>query len=233
MIDLTRVTRRKRKDILLIGGLIISILCVSMYSTYKSNTVQTFGGNINKKVVYIDAGHGGFDPGVVVGSTYEKDINLEIALKLQAQLQQTGAIVYLSRATDEAMAETKKGDMNARKELPNNESIDIVVSIHQNSYPKASIKGVQVFYYDGEQSKQLANSIESQLVKLLGDDNVRESKVGDYYMLEQTKVPAVIVECGFVSNSEDFANLQSEEYQKKLAYGIFLGINEYFGGGGK
>lgn len=229
MIDLTSVTRKKGKKAILIGVVIVSVVCGSVYSIRNNTVMETFGGNVNKKVVYIDAGHGGFDPGVVVGNTYEKDINLDIALKLQAQLQQTGAIVYLSRALDEAMAESKKGDMNARKELPNNESIDIVVSIHQNSYPKSNVKGAQVFYYNSEQSKQLATNLESQLIKVLGDDNVRESKIGDYYMLEQTMVPAVIVECGFVSNSEDFANLQSEEYQKKLAYGIFLGINEYFG----
>lgn len=200
------------------------------------------GNNQEKDVDYtivIDAGHGGVDPGKVgISGQLEKDINLQIATKLKNVLEQNKDIainVVLTRDSDmghytDSDSNKKSADMKKRCEIVNSAGADILVSIHQNSYHSQSVKGAQVFYY--EQSKEgnrLAKSIQEELVlQLVKEGKGRVEKANDnYYMLLNVECPAVIVECGFLSNKEEADKLSSEEYQEKVAKAIADGVISY------
>ena len=160
--------------------------------------------------VVIDAGHGGADPGKVsVDGSLEKDINLQIALKLQKFLQMQDIDVILTR-----------------------DSPELTVSIHQNSYHEEYVHGAQAFYYaNSEQSKELAERIQQVMALELDKDNARQAKANDsYYLLKKTSSPIVIVECGFLSNYEEAQKLSSELYQEKVAWAIHMAIVQYLNG---
>jgi N-acetylmuramoyl-L-alanine amidase len=186
---------------------------------------------VSKKVVLIDSGHGGFDPGKVgIGHNLEKDINLQIAKKLQAYLEQGGSTVLMTRVNDEALASKKAEDMRERIAIANNYKSDILVSIHQNSYPSENVQGAQVFYFDNqENSKKLALYVQEEIKAFVDPENRREAKSNsNYYMLKKSKTPAIIVECGFLSNPSDTNKLTDDEYQEKIAWAIYKGIIKYF-----
>lgn len=188
-----------------------------------------------KKCIVVDAGHGGKDPGKVgVTGCYEKDINLQIAEKLKIFLELEGFEVVLTRDGDyglysESDTNKKNADMKNRVKLIEATNPLLTVSIHQNSYSDASIKGAQTFYYSGsEESRKLANVMQARLVGTLDKSNHRKAKANDnYYLLENTTCPMVIVECGFLSNEEECNNLESDYYQEKVAWAIYIGIMQY------
>ena len=178
--------------------------------------------------VVIDAGHGGNDPGKVSqDGILEKDVNLAIALKLKSQLEKKGIRVILTRDSDVCLAETgaankKKSDMINRMELVNESGADLLISIHQNSYSDKRVKGAQVFYYgSSEQSMLLAKEIQDCIKEYADAENNRKAKAcDDYYILRKSACPAVIIECGFLSNPEETAKLVDDKYQEKLAEAI-------------
>ncbi len=186
-------------------------------------------------VVVIDAGHGGVDPGKVgVNNALEKEINLSIAKRLKNLLEQNGITVVMTREEDKDLASEnaksrKNEDLRARVQLIANISPIAVVSIHQNSYPEEDVAGAQVFYYSSsEDGKLLGNMIQEQLKTEINDGNHRIAKANkDYYILKRSSSPAVIVECGFLSNYKEAELLATEEYQEKLAFAIHLGILQY------
>lgn len=184
---------------------------------------------VMQKTIVIDAGHGGFDPGKT-GSQgeNEKVINLQIAKKLQMYLEQGGATVYMTRNEDEALGDKKQSDMKERKAIANDSGADMLISIHQNAFPKQSAKGAQVFYHkQSAEGKLLAQSIQ-QALQDCDQENNREAKANtDYYILRTTTVPAAIVECGFLSNPTEEEKLNTEEYQEKIAWAIYVGILNY------
>ncbi len=184
-----------------------------------------------RRCVVIDAGHGGADPGKIgINGAKEMDINLQIALRVKTLLEQQDIKVVMTREGEAAMYEgggnRKVQDMKRRIELIEEEKPDITVSIHQNSYPEEYVKGAQVFYYkDSPESKDAAEMMQRSLVKRLDPENHREAKAnGSYYLLKKTSSPIIIVECGFLSNSEEAELLVSEEYQEKVAWAIHMGI---------
>jgi len=183
--------------------------------------------------VVVDAGHGGWDPGMVSpAGTEEAPINLLIAEQLQRYLELGGATVLMTRAGDDALADTKRGDLNARKGIADGASADVLVSIHQNSYPAANVRGAQAFYYgESEEGKRLAEAIQAQIGSYLDPGNHRAAKADTgYYLLKETAVPSVIVECGFLSNTEEGALLSREEYQERVAWAVYVGVVRYFAG---
>lgn len=185
--------------------------------------------------VVIDAGHGGQDPGKVgVNDVLEKDINLEIALWLEKFLTAADVEVVMTRRedaglNDENVSNKKVQDMKRRVALMEESQPDLVVSVHQNSYPEASVKGAQVFYYKGSQvGKELAGKLQTRLVEDLDPDNHRQIKDNDsYYLLKKTSWPVVIVECGFLSNPLEAEKLADPLYQEKVAWSLHLGILQY------
>lgn len=186
----------------------------------------------NKKHIVIDAGHGGWDPGKVSSEgVNEKDINLEIATVLKDYFEQSGAIVSITRIEDSALDENKRQDLKKRLELANKENVDVFISIHQNSFPQESVKGAQVFYYkNSENGKLVAECIQNRLKQVVDEDNNRVAKENSsYYLLKNTSIPSVIVECGFLSNNAENKKLQDKEYQKKVAWALYMGVLDYFG----
>lgn len=190
-------------------------------------------------VVVLDAGHGGADPGKVgVDGQLEKEINLQITLKLKEILENDEEFkvkVILTRTDDnglysESDSNKKMADMKKRCEIANSSGADIVVSVHQNSYHSSAVKGAQVFYYkDSENGKVLAGKIQNKLVEELSDgEKGRVEKANDnYYLLLNVDSPAVIVECGFLSNPGEAASLADSIYQERIATAVADGIKEY------
>jgi N-acetylmuramoyl-L-alanine amidase len=210
----------------------IALLCLGIARAHYNKSVNTASLPVEKKNIVIDAGHGGFDPGKVASDgIQEKGINLKISEKLKAYLEQGGAVVYMTRLDDTSLSDKKREDLKNRTVIGNGENVDLFVSVHQNSFPKNSAKGAQVFYYKkSENGKRLATCIQSRLKEVVDTENDRVAKPNkDYYILREITVPSVIVECGFLSNSVEHDLLQSDKYQSKLAWAIYMGILDYYG----
>ncbi len=212
--------------LILLAGIICGSYTLSRYVA---------GEQVKKReaAVIIDPGHGGQDPGKIgVNGAKEKDINLEIALKVKKYLEKEKITVMLTRKTDEGLesagASNKKiEDMKARVHMINEVKPRLVVSIHQNSYQTEDVKGAQVFYYvHSSEGKEIAESMQ-EILRMLDPDNKRKAKANDtYYMLKRTEVPTIIVECGFLSNWEEAEKLTDEKYQEQMAETIAKGIME-------
>lgn len=222
----------------------VMVVITAVYFAAYQKTAQTSAGNIlnerEKPCVVIDAGHGGADPGKVsADGTLEKDINLEIAEKLKQFLEQEDVEVILTRDSDaglydENASNKKVQDMKRRVELIETTKPVMTVSIHQNSYHEEYVHGAQTFYYaNSEQGRELAEKIQQVLLKI-DKNNTREAKANDsYYLLKKTSSPIVIVECGFLSNTEEAQKLESDYYQEKLAWAIHMGIMQYLNEDGR
>ncbi len=202
---------------------------VAMRSLPKTATVDT-----SFKMV-IDAGHGGIDGGVSGKSTgvKESDINLSLAKKIAKKSSEYGYLTVLTRSSSAGLYGTatssrKKKDMQKRKDIINEEKPDIVISVHMNFYPSSERKGAQVFYNkNSTASKNLAEVLQKNLNTLPTNSRAYSALVGDYYMLNCSNYPTVIVECGFLSNPEDEALLITDDYQELLADKILVAVSEY------
>jgi len=192
--------------------------------------VQAHQMPLSHKIIVLDAGHGGWDPGMVAGKVEEKHINLSIVQKLQTFLEQGGATVIITRIDDSDLAKSKSGDMNARRLIANTSHADIFVSIHQNAYVSSNVKGAQVFFFnESDNSQKLATYVQNRLKEFVDSGNKFKPKANsNYYVLKQTQMPAVLVECGFLTNYNERQRLTNEEYQEKIAWSIYLGIIDYF-----
>lgn len=176
-------------------------------------------------VIVIDPGHGGEDPGKVGSNdVLEKDLNLQIAQKVAAMLEEAGIEIVMTRE-DDNVPTAKKQDLEERVELINDTNPTLALCIHQNSYPDASIHGAQVFYQTTvEEAKRAASIVQEELLAI-DSTNKRQIKANDtYYMLKNVHVPTIIVECGFLTNAEEAGRLVQEDYQNKLAEAICEGV---------
>ncbi len=197
------------------------------------------GEYTERHTVIIDAGHGGFDGGAVAyDGTVEKDINLNISLTLAKLLKQNGFCVIMTRTADvstedtesQEIASKKRSDLKNRLELMNDYPNGIFVSIHLNKFTTSAAFGSQVFYSDNENAKALGEYIQRSVVGLIQHDNVRVNKkaTSSTYLLYKATIPAVLVECGFLSNKAELEKLKDINYQNKMAFSIYCGILEYF-----
>ncbi|MCL2349928.1 MAG: N-acetylmuramoyl-L-alanine amidase [Defluviitaleaceae bacterium] len=187
--------------------------------------------SVHQKIIVIDAGHGGWDPGKVSSENHEeKHINLAITEALQMHLEQAGAVVFLTRAEDAALGDTKRTDLRARTNMPSDMHADLFISIHQNAFPKSTVRGAQAFFYEGSaEGEKLAKAIQAHIKGYLDTENRMEAKGStSYFILKETTAPAVLVECGFLTNHDEAARLADEIYQQKVAWAIYLGILDYF-----
>lgn len=183
------------------------------------------------KIIVIDAGHGGVDPGTSYGKIYEKDINLAISLYLEKELSSMGAEVILTRDGDYDLSipnavYRKKTDFDNRIKLINESDAALYVSIHLNYLSDARYFGPQVFY--NNDNKLLAEAIQNIMNAELNGDRKVKKIPSDTYMYNKLKVSGVLIECGFLSNQEERNLLMTETYQKKIAKSIGKGILEYF-----
>lgn len=181
------------------------------------------------RIIYIDPGHGGKDPGAMYKELKESDINLQISKYLKEELEKNGAIVYLTRIGDYDLSENnarnhKRNDLTARARLINESSCDMYISIHLNSDPSPTWNGTQIFYTDNnEENKQIAETLKKEL-KIKRE--IKELK--NMYLFDKINRPGVLIEAGFISNPNDRYKLKQESYQQKLAKNITTGIIEYF-----
>ncbi|MDE6971024.1 MAG: N-acetylmuramoyl-L-alanine amidase CwlD [Eubacterium sp.] len=219
---------------------VIVLVCACVLA--KTSAVYVTGRQVErqKDCIVLDVGHGGFDSGKIgVNGELEKDINLQIALKLKKVLEDNGISVVMTREDDQGLydenASNKKAqDLQRRCDMINDEKPLMTISIHQNSYTSPEIRGAQVFYYTpSSESQQLAETIQKTLIEQVDPENHREAKANDsYYLLKKTDSVIVIVECGFLSNPQEAEKLADEEYQQKMADAICIGVSQYLGSEG-
>ena len=216
---------------LIVGFVSAIILCAQALSV----PVPVAAQNTELKIV-VDAGHGGVDGGVVgKNGTKESDLNLAVSLQLKGLLEEAGFEVTLTRKTSSGLYGMptkgfKKRDMLKRKEIIENAAPDLVLSIHQNFYPASSARGAQVFYNaKNARSQTLAQCLQTQLNDEYQKQGVksRVEKSGEYYILQCTDAPTVIVECGFLSNAKDEALLKSDDFKRKLCSSVVAGVLQY------
>jgi N-acetylmuramoyl-L-alanine amidase len=195
---------------------------------------------LSGKVFIIDAGHGGPDGGAVSKSgVIEKEVSLAISIYLRDFLQQSGALVLMTRETDRELAtdedkqlgRRKVEDLKNRVRLINESNADYLVSIHLNSIPSPRWRGAQTFFnpqFKG--SEAMALFVQDELIRNLSNTNRKAKKNQDIFILRQSELPGVLVEVGFLSNAEESALLETAMYQKSVAASIYQGILRYASG---
>ncbi len=179
--------------------------------------------------IVLDAGHGGFDIGTTgINGTIESDLNLAITQKLEALLISEGANVVMTRSDAEAVGEDKDSDMAYRRNVIETSGQAVTVSIHQNHFDDPAVRGPQVFFSPGSvEGEKLASAIQDELNSALAPPEPRSINAVGYYIVQSGIAPAVIVECGFLSNAEEEALLITDEYQDALADAVAQGIYDY------
>lgn len=190
--------------------------------------IQT-NGVLNGKVILVDPGHGGSNPGAVANNTRESDDNLAVGLKLRDKLVQAGAKVIMTRDTDRTVApegSSLSAELEARDNLAETNHADLFISIHSNENSDTSIAGATTFYPNGK-SAALASAVENALVAETNAVNKGTSSA-DFHVLRNASMPSTLVEMGFVSNEAEAALLNSDVYRTKIAQGILNGIVKYF-----
>ena len=226
-----------KKRILFMICLIMLGIIVPIASKEKS--IQIVALPVSNKVIILDAGHGLPDQGAESkNGVTENEINLVITLKVQKLLEQAGATVILTRSDENGiydldkntLREKKVSDIKNRVKIGNNSSANIFVSIHLNKIPQSEYSGWQTFFKkNNENSKKLAKLIQTNLNEAIQKENKRQEHViTGKYIVDHVEIPTVIVECGFLSNPEEEELLQIDEYQDKIAWGIYTGIMDYF-----
>ena len=220
--------------------IIIAIITCLIIITYIV-PVKAFAVDNSDKVILIDPGHGGIDGGAQSKTgTIEKNINLQIALKLRDNLEEKGYKVYMTRDEDEGLyqkgntiKEKKREDLNRRVEMKKETDCDIFISIHQNMFPQSKCYGAQVWYASNDNSYNLATVVQDSIKESVNDNNKRVAKAAaEAYLILRDKYEcaSILVECGFLSNPEEEARLKSDEHQNLIVEGISNGIDKYFDG---
>lgn len=195
------------------------------------NSVSTQAMRQSRGTIVIDAGHGGFDAGASGKLTKVREdvLNLAVAKKLKRLLEINGFTVIMTREDDNAIASTKRKDMDRREQIVEETKPDIVISIHMNKFQDSSVSGPMAFYYEkSAEGKKLAQLIQEQLNEYLKPPKPRTFKPEDYFMLRNGECPCILVECGFLSNEREEGLLQKDEYQEKCAKAIYKGVDAYF-----
>lgn len=211
-------------------------LCFTLVIPFAFVRERAVTSEKNGFTVVIDAGHGGIDGGAVSpdGKVYESDINLKIAEKLKDRFISGGFNVVMTRTTSNGLYGVigkgfKRRDMAERVKIAENAKADALISVHLNKYFDSSRRGAQTFFKaDSENGKKLAECVQSAFNADINSDRAYSSLAGDYYILNETNMPAVICECGFISNEKDYKLLLTDEHAEKLANAIFFGAINFF-----
>lgn len=215
-------------------AVLIIVLDLSYFDVFVKR-IKTTG----TKVIIVDAGHGGMDGGAIGrNGTVEKEINLEIAKKLKAYIEQHGDVCIMIREIDEGLysqdnkTHRKAEDFKNRKEIIKESNADMLISIHLNSYPEAKYYGAQVFFQREDKiSETFARITQEELVKVLNRNNKRVEKSSEtYYIIKDNGIPSILVECGFLSNPEEEMLLRDSSYQNKIAWAIYKGMIRFLEG---
>ena len=228
----------KKRILFIIIMIMVSTITFEIFKG-QENTVETVTLPVTGKTIVLDAGHGYPDEGAESASgVSEASINLVITKKVQTLLEQSGCNVILTRSDENGiydldsttLREKKVSDIKNRVKIGNESSADAFVSIHLNKIPQSQYYGWQTFFKpNSEASEILAKSLQEELNASIQRENKREAlKITGKYIIEHVEIPIAIVECGFLSNPEEAELLQQDEYQNKIAWGIYNGIMDYF-----
>lgn len=205
---------------------------------FAHQTFRRFSKNI---VVYLDPGHGGEDPGAYVSNIKEANLNLPIALMIKDELSKAGYQVIMSRETDKIV------DLLQRSEDANHKNAHIFISVHNNFMPgSSSVSGTETYYYNGissnytkinkdmhvnpvrlQQSKELATLVQNAIIRNIGSNN-RGVRVENFSVVRESKMPAILIEGGYMSNANELRKLQTDTYQRKIAVAVASAVNSYF-----
>jgi N-acetylmuramoyl-L-alanine amidase len=231
----------KRKMIYFVSTMLLLIGGITIYTAILSEnkTIETVSLPVSNKTVVLDAGHGKPDEGAESSNGIsEASINLKITKKVQYLLEQSGCNVILTRSDEEGiydlnsktLREKKVSDIKNRVKIGNSSSADVFVSIHLNKIPQSQYFGWQSFFKtNDEKSEELAKSIQEELNASIQKENKRDAlKITGKYIIEHVEIPISIIECGFLSNPEEEKLLQDDNYQNRIAWGIYNGIMDYF-----
>ena len=218
-------------------GLLVLFL-ILQYDFSEDDTWNSWNLPLSGRVILVDPGHGGPDGGAVGDSSaIEKDIALEISLKLREYLQEQGALVIMTREEDIDLADKdtrgysrrKVEDLKKRLKMINEPEIDFFVSIHLNSIPSARWSGAQTFFAPHHrENDRAAKFIQDELKTNLENTKREAQSINRVYILDHAKKPGVLVEVGFLSNPGERENLKKDSYQDKLAASIYYGILRYY-----
>lgn len=236
-----------KKNILFVALLLLfSITVFSIgfavdYSKPATGTGDQMSGQQAVRTVILDAGHGGEDPGAVsdYSGLKEKDVNLNIVMLAKELLEKNNYKVILTRDSDRLVydedakniLQKRREDLTKRKKLMDEGGADIAVSVHLNKFPQTQYHGAQVFFPpNSPDSQKLANELQNSIRLNVDNENERVAlvKKDQIMILKDLKTTTVIIECGFLSNSDEEKKLATEDYQKKLAQAIKNGIDNYY-----
>lgn len=220
-----------------IAGFMLLVFLIQYPIQKTESTWKTWSLPLAGKTIVIDPGHGGPDGGAEgADDTLEKDVALAVAKKLQHYLQQSGALVYLTRETDTDLADENTNSLSQRKteDIRNrlafiqDKKADLFISVHLNAIAATQWSGAQTFYHpELEKSKHLANMIQSEVTRNLENTNRTSLALDNMYLLKHAGVPGALVEIGFLSNEQEREQLKQEDYQLKMAGSIYEGISRY------
>lgn len=227
-----------RKKFILISCGIIGLIVLLIGTWSIQNVWKTWNLPLSGKVIVLDAGHGGPDGGAVgKNGVVEKDIALSVTLALRDYLQEAGALVYLTRETDEDLApegtkgyrQRKREDLKKRVEIVNERDADIFLSIHLNAIPSSKWHGAQTFFHPHfDESQVLAKFVQAEIKRNLENTSRYAKGIDHVYLLKHAKIPGALVEVGFLSNPHERELLAQEDYQQKLAASIYQGVLRFY-----
>ena len=208
----------------------LTFISICTFTFFKVNAEEL---PLKDRVIYLDAGHGGTDPGALYKNIYEKDINLKIVYKLKEILEKKGAKVLLTRYGDYDLAvpnaiNRKRSDLSRRANIIDESMCDLYISIHLNAETSSTWNGAQVFYDDvNENNEKLAKLIQEEFKKNTNTKR-KYKQTNELYMYKRIERVGVLVEAGFISNPNERYNLKQEWYQEKIANIITNGILKFF-----
>jgi N-acetylmuramoyl-L-alanine amidase len=217
-------------------GLIVLFL-ILQYDFSDDDSWDSWNLPLTGKIILLDPGHGGPDGGAGDEDALEKDIALDVSLKVRDYLQEQGALVIMTREDDQDLApegtrgysRRKVEDLKKRLEMINTSDSDFYVSIHLNSIPSPRWRGAQTFYAPGiKENAKAAKFIQDEFRRNLENTTRNSKPLNNVYILKYAKKPGVLVEVGFLSNPSERANLKTEDYQNKIAASIYNGIMRYY-----
>lgn len=225
----------KRRNGAILGIALALIMMLALGWEFSGQDKKIWSWTLGNRVVVIDAGHGGVDPGAVgIGKVLEKDVTLAVSKRLQALVQQSGAKTVMVReddrdlGTSQGLLKRKREDLAQRIQLSQDVQAEVYISIHANTFPNARLTGAQTFYHaDSPEGKLLAQSIQHELNSMTNGKRVIKGNQ-DIYVLKKAHQAAVTVELGFLSNAEEEQLMTTPEYQEKLAIAIYKGLNVFF-----
>lgn len=235
------IIMKKWKYIIIFIAIAITILLIFKVKNTSEDVMEYMP--VSSKIIVLDAGHGGIDPGAMNKdkTILEKDINLEITKKLRDLIEASGGTVIMTREKDVSLYEDDDSkttrqkyneNLKNRKKIIDESEGNIFISIHLNAFEQSKYYGAQTFYpKDKEDGKELAQFVQDELKRVVDQDNDRKIKPrDDIYLLKNTKMPSILIECGFLSNEKESKLLADSNYQDKIAWAIYVGIQKYLTG---